>query len=98
LVVSFISFNILLIYAGLWSALIQFLTHGLSMLFQVKIPLSTTVWGIDTAIMPLGLYFYKFIRIVCYRISNEEKMMEEHFGKEWEIFASQRCRLVPWIY
>ncbi|KAF9273741.1 hypothetical protein BGZ68_001246 [Mortierella alpina] len=35
---------------------------------------------------------------LLYRIKNEEAMLKEHFGAEWDVYASKRWRLIPFVY
>jgi protein-S-isoprenylcysteine O-methyltransferase Ste14 len=36
--------------------------------------------------------------IVLRRMKGEEVMLSEHFGKEWDEYASKRWRLIPFLY
>ncbi|KAF9575173.1 hypothetical protein EC968_004109 [Mortierella alpina] len=55
---------------------------------------------------PLGLdprigavmYSVMTLLIVLVRVKNEEAMLREHFGAEWDAYARQRWRLVPFVY
>ncbi|KAG0055509.1 hypothetical protein BGZ83_008385 [Gryganskiella cystojenkinii] len=32
------------------------------------------------------------------RVQNEEQMLKEHFGKDWDEYASKRWRFIPFLY
>ncbi|CAO3574577.1 unnamed protein product [Mortierella alpina] len=38
------------------------------------------------------------IGMMVRRINNEEAMLKEHFGAEWDAYASKRWRLIPFLY
>src|ERR1044071_8461399 len=51
----------------------------------------------------LSLWFKAFLitgsGIVLYRrVTHEEKVLKVHFGKEWDAYASQRKRFVPYVF
>ena len=64
--------------------------------------LAFNVTSVGICIMHNSLYFY--ILAVClfgvlvYRIRVEEKMLQAHFGKEFEKYKSERWRMFPYIY
>ena len=64
--------------------------------------LAFNVTSVGICIMYNSLYFY--ILAVClfgvlvYRIRIEEKMLQAHFGKEFEQYKSERWRMFPYIY
>ena len=64
--------------------------------------LATNFLSVGVCIMHNSMYFY--ILAVCLlaaqvnRIRLEEKMLQEHFGKEFEQFKSERWRMFPYIY
>lgn len=39
-----------------------------------------------------------FVGIVLFRIQDEEALMEEAFGREWEAYCEQTRRLLPFVY
>ena len=39
-----------------------------------------------------------FIGIILFRIRDEEALMREEFGREWELYCNQTRRLIPFIY
>ena len=53
--------------------------------------------GVDPRIV-FSMYFAISIRIMARRINNEEGMLKEHFGAEWDAYASKRWRLIPFVY
>jgi protein-S-isoprenylcysteine O-methyltransferase Ste14 len=38
------------------------------------------------------------IGVVLYRIKDEEALMKEAFGKEWEVYCERTHRLIPFVY
>ncbi|KAG9321726.1 hypothetical protein KVV02_006640 [Mortierella alpina] len=87
----------LLLFHGLCEVSIQVLSVAISRVTntQYQLPTSTITsigGGLWVCVMA------KAISIMTTRIQIEETMLKEHFGKEWDIFASERWRLVPYIY
>jgi protein-S-isoprenylcysteine O-methyltransferase Ste14 len=39
-----------------------------------------------------------FLAIILYRIKDEETLMHEEFGTEWEAYCESSWRLIPYIY
>jgi protein-S-isoprenylcysteine O-methyltransferase Ste14 len=39
-----------------------------------------------------------FIAIVLFRIKDEEALMREAFGRDWEIYCERTHRLIPFVY
>lgn len=35
---------------------------------------------------------------IAYRVRNEEAMLKNHFGREWDVYASKRWRFIPFVY
>lgn len=56
-------------------------------------PYAKTIWIVFQVLMPLS-----HIRNLSLRISDEEAMMKERFGRQWEEHVRQRWRLVPLIW
>ncbi|KAF9123550.1 hypothetical protein BGW39_008891 [Mortierella sp. 14UC] len=98
LLITHIGFHVFVFYSGLWNVLVQYSAHVLSYYLRIKIAVPLTVCGIDTSIVPLVYCAHKLVLLVLYRMRNEEKMMKEHFCKEWDAFASERSRLIPRLY
>ncbi|KAG0092689.1 hypothetical protein BGZ93_011379 [Podila epicladia] len=38
------------------------------------------------------------IRILMCRVEAEEEMLKEHFGRDWDEYASKRWRFIPFLY
>ncbi|KAG0198627.1 hypothetical protein BGX28_007950 [Mortierella sp. GBA30] len=36
--------------------------------------------------------------VIMRRVENEEAMLKEHFGREWDVYASKRWRFIPYVY
>lgn len=56
---------------------------GLSLLFRSWIGLALTVI---------------FLVTILFRIKDEEAMMSQAFGAEWETYCRRSWRLIPWLY
>ncbi|RIA86860.1 hypothetical protein C1645_828641 [Glomus cerebriforme] len=53
---------------------------------------SSLIWfNVGIQIFFHGMVFFK-------RIYDEERTMKKHFGKEWDIYFSERKRFIPFIY
>ncbi|RKP24958.1 hypothetical protein SYNPS1DRAFT_3492, partial [Syncephalis pseudoplumigaleata] len=67
---------------------------------------STMIWLLNDALfchvmgllVCLGTALIAIPIVVFVRLPQEEKMLSDTFGKEWEEFAATRARLVPYIY
>ena len=60
-------------------------------LFTIGIALVFRSWiGLALAAATIGVVFW--------RIHDEEELMREEFGSEWEEFARERWRLIPFVY
>jgi protein-S-isoprenylcysteine O-methyltransferase Ste14 len=47
----------------------------------------------------LGLLFTMVANgLILFRIHDEEKLLQEHFGKQWEDYCRKSWRLVPYLY
>ncbi|ORZ28032.1 Isoprenylcysteine carboxyl methyltransferase family-domain-containing protein [Lobosporangium transversale] len=101
-IINGICFCLLIFHKGLWSVMFAFI------LDQIKSSwLNTTTFG--TRILYLSssllrgewlvtLITIVMVRAILERIANEEKMMKNHFGKEWYTYANKRWSLVPFVY
>lgn len=38
------------------------------------------------------------IRVLMYRVEAEEEMLKQHFGRDWDEYASKRWRFIPFLY
>ncbi|KAF8924640.1 hypothetical protein BGZ47_003796 [Haplosporangium gracile] len=45
-----------------------------------------------------ALYGAFMIQMFLCRYKKEEKMLREHFGEEWDEYASKRWRFIPYVY
>ncbi|KAG9321724.1 hypothetical protein KVV02_006638 [Mortierella alpina] len=82
---------------GLPEVAIHLLSVAIARVTQTRfhVPTSIAAWvsgGIWAYLMAKG------ISLMMSRIPVEEDMLKEHFGEEWDTFASKRWRLVPLIY
>ncbi|KAF9967679.1 hypothetical protein BGZ70_008657 [Mortierella alpina] len=55
-------------------------------------------FGVNMGILVAILYGSLKARMFMGRYKKEEKMLQEHFGKEWDEYASKRWRFVPFVY
>jgi protein-S-isoprenylcysteine O-methyltransferase len=62
-----------------------------AMLLAFGLALAFNSWIGLAASMP-------FIGVVLFRIHDEEALMQEAFGPEWEAYCAQTRRLIPFIY
>ncbi|KAI9593808.1 hypothetical protein BDF19DRAFT_446979 [Syncephalis fuscata] len=44
------------------------------------------------------MVFMSVLTVTAIRIPQEEKMLSDSFGKEWDKFAATRARLIPYLY
>lgn len=58
---------------------------------------SPAILGIDVGTWAAVLLVVMHIRMLVRRVDAEEKMLKEHFGREWEVFASTRWRYIPFV-
>ncbi len=63
--------------------------------------------GIIMLFLGIALVFRSVVSIVLnfllvvvlrWRINDEETMMKQHFGSEWDEYAKRTRRLIPWVY
>lgn len=54
--------------------------------------------GAERGITLAALMAVATVGILAKRVKNEEEMLKDHFKKEWEVYASQRWRFIPFLY
>ncbi|KAF9306715.1 hypothetical protein BGZ74_004160 [Mortierella antarctica] len=59
---------------------------------------SPAILGIDVGTWAAVLLVVMHIRMLVRRVDAEEKMLKEHFGREWELFASTRWSGIAHAY
>ncbi|KAG0037524.1 hypothetical protein BGZ82_002389 [Podila clonocystis] len=59
---------------------------------------SPTVLGIDIGLWITVVLTALSIRMLVLRVEAEEKMLKAYFGREWDVYASKRWRIIPFIY
>ncbi|KAI8346927.1 hypothetical protein B0O80DRAFT_503051 [Mortierella sp. GBAus27b] len=84
-------------HQGLWDVLVAYLAQ--SRFYPLKaLANQDALLGVSggnwIALVVLSL----FLRVVIIRIGLEEAMLKDHFGKEWDEYASKRWRLIPFLY
>ncbi|KAF8928986.1 hypothetical protein EDD21DRAFT_369082 [Dissophora ornata] len=96
-----ICFHILLLSDGLWDVIVLFLSRAIMAVTQSK----TYATAIPSSFMGIGggtwlaaIYAYMWISMLSIRVKNEERMLKEHFGREWDEYASKRWRFIPLVY
>jgi protein-S-isoprenylcysteine O-methyltransferase Ste14 len=57
-----------------------------------------TFLGIDAAIWVTVAGTALTIRMIMRRVVTEEKMLKQHFGRDWDEYASKRWRFIPFLY
>ncbi|KAG0228697.1 hypothetical protein B0O80DRAFT_503050 [Mortierella sp. GBAus27b] len=88
---------LLLLRKGLWDVLVAYLAQ--SSFYPLKALASRPSFlGISSGtIATVGFWCY-VTHLMVLRIKYEEAMLSEHFGKEWDEYASKRWRLIPFLY
>ncbi|KAI1308718.1 hypothetical protein EDD11_004259 [Mortierella claussenii] len=61
-------------------------------------PLWSFFLNIPGGVLFVSVVSVVMVRAIVDRVRNEEIMLKDHFGKEWDTFASQRWRLFPFVY
>ncbi|KAF8925108.1 hypothetical protein BGZ52_007321 [Haplosporangium bisporale] len=59
---------------------------------------SPTFLGIDVALWITVVASALTIRMLMRRVVTEEKMLKQHFGRDWDEYASKRWRFIPFLY
>ncbi|KAG0220821.1 hypothetical protein BGX31_010508 [Mortierella sp. GBA43] len=82
---------------GLWDVLVAYLAQ--SSFYPLKALASgPSLFGISSGTwVAVGLWSL-MTRLLVLRMKGEEVMLREHFGKEWDEYASKRWRLIPFLY
>ncbi|CAO3563708.1 unnamed protein product [Mortierella alpina] len=78
---------------GLWDVGAIYLASHSS---QGAAPLNP--FGVNMGIWVAILYGSLKARMFLGRYKKEERMLQEHFGKEWDEYASKRWRFVPFVF
>jgi protein-S-isoprenylcysteine O-methyltransferase Ste14 len=48
--------------------------------------------------LSLLIVFLPILGVFLYRIRVEERVLQQHFGQEYEVYCRSTKRLVPWFY
>ncbi|KAF9311502.1 hypothetical protein BG003_007337 [Podila horticola] len=103
----------LLFHHGLWDIVVAWMTVLTGHAIQAEIPLimqiaswtpvsPTSTWtgllGYPADVWFCLAFYCLVFKILEIRIAGEEKMLKEHFRKEWDVYASKRWRWIPLIY
>ncbi|KAG0333114.1 hypothetical protein BG000_009458 [Podila horticola] len=59
---------------------------------------SPTILSFDIGLWITVLLTVLSIRMLVTRVEAEEKMLKEHFGWDWDVYASKRWRFIPLVY
>lgn len=57
-----------------------------------------TFLGIDTALWIAIVWSALMASMLMKRVKEEEKMLKQHFGRDWVEYASKRWRFIPLLY
>ncbi|KAF9124295.1 hypothetical protein BGW39_008310 [Mortierella sp. 14UC] len=100
MLLNVLSYSHLMFYRGAYSAVVQYISYLVPTFLGIKVSIPLTVMGFDLAAVQLVVYYYSwYLGAVKYRIPHEETLLKEHFGKEWDAFASAtHARLIPGVY
>ncbi|KAF9926183.1 hypothetical protein FBU30_004184 [Linnemannia zychae] len=93
-----ICFHLLVFHQGLWDVFAILASHALSTIFQGKIAIPTSFLGIQAEYWMMFTYWWIVFYSVAKRVKTEEKMLKDHFGNEWDVYASKRWRFIPFVY
>ncbi|KAG0355282.1 hypothetical protein BG005_005810 [Podila minutissima] len=79
---------------GLWDVVAHYLARyiGHDAGFFMK------PFGVNMGIMVAILYGTFTAQMFLRRYKKEEMMLREHFGEEWDEYASKRWRFIPYVY
>jgi len=79
---------------GLWDVVAYYLARyiGHDAGFLMK-PFGVNM-GMLVSILYGSFQAHMFLR----RYKKEERMLQEHFGEEWDEYASERWRFIPYVY
>ncbi|ORZ26548.1 hypothetical protein BCR41DRAFT_333298 [Lobosporangium transversale] len=83
------AFWALLWHQGLFEVFSMYAVHVLEAMGLIS---SSWLFGV------VGLFLWITIGQVIKRVRAEEAMMRAHFGREWDVYASQRWKFVPFVY
>ncbi|OAQ35294.1 hypothetical protein K457DRAFT_151829 [Linnemannia elongata AG-77] len=93
-----ICFRFLLFHQGLWNVFTLLASRAASAVLQTKVAVPTTVLGFETEYWMMLTYGLMMVYGIAYRVRNEEAMLKNHFGREWDVYASKRWRFIPFVY
>ncbi|KAG0364101.1 hypothetical protein BC939DRAFT_501240 [Gamsiella multidivaricata] len=98
-ILSNVGFQMLVLPDGLWGAFVLMLTKVLAVVTRSNsISLPTSFLGVDGGVWLTAAYGGMWVSMLMTRVKNEEAALQEHFGKEWDVYASKRWRFIPFIY
>ncbi|KAG0228698.1 hypothetical protein BGX31_006481 [Mortierella sp. GBA43] len=88
---------LLLLHKGLWDVLVAYLAQ--SSFYPLKaLAGGPSLLGISSGAWVAVASWALMTRVMILRLKSEEAMLSEHFGKEWDVYASKRWRLIPFLY
>ncbi|KAI1299056.1 hypothetical protein EDD11_006570 [Mortierella claussenii] len=99
-ILNFIATHFLLLHQGLFDVLVLLLSSAISSIggYNSLFSLPRSFLGVDGSVWMTGIYAMMVIKMISNRVYNEERMLKEHFGNEWDVYASQRWRFIPLVY
>lgn len=78
---------------GLWDVAAHYLARSIGHNAKFFMPL-----GVNTGMLAAVLYGTFMAQMFLRRYEKEERMLRDHFGKEWDEYASKRWRFIPFVY
>ena len=100
--------NAILLHEGLWGVLMavgdrysqQYLVPNFPHLPSLvrALPLWQILTGPNGGAVVTALSVVAMLGILVKRVKNEEEMLKGHFQKDWDDYASQRWRFIPFLY
>jgi len=103
----------LLFHHGLWDIFVAWMTvlteqivlagiSGISVLASWTPVSPTSTWtgllGCPADVWLCLVFYCLVFRVLEIRIAGEEKMLKDHFQKEWDVYASKRWKWIPLMY
>ncbi|KAK3838856.1 MAG: hypothetical protein J3R72DRAFT_370534 [Linnemannia gamsii] len=103
----------LLWHEGLWDVFSAYLTRFTGLVISLHLPLVSMLaswspfsplWmtrgflGVSGGLWVLTISMLRVVLALKKRVECEEQMLRNHFGKQWDEYASQRWAFIPFMY
>ncbi|KAG0016887.1 hypothetical protein BGZ81_011012 [Podila clonocystis] len=59
---------------------------------------SLSFFGIGAGLWIAIVWAMFMKKMLMKRVETEEKMLRQHFGRDWDVYASKRWRFIPFVY